>query len=1387
MAMVLDAFASYLADLLTQVDAQELEMHIDASDEIDKMGNKLHDLKNFLADADRRNITDKSVQEWVGQLKRAMYEAADILDLCQLKVVESGTSHVNVGCLDPLLFCMQNFRGCFNPLLLCMQNPSDAHEIGTRIKALNQRLDTIKEQSVAFGFINLGPNEEHSSNMHMSHRRNPSREMSGDPDRFGVVGEKIEEDTKSLVAQIMQAGNKVNNNIMVLAIIGVGGVGKTTLAQKVFNDKAIQGEFSKKIWLSIDKNFSEVELLRRAVIEAGGDHRRAGNTKATLDQTLKDALIGHKTLLVMDDVWNHGVWEGVLKVPFNAAASGSQVLITTRDEGVALGMIATWPYHHVNTLPPDDAWLLLKKQVLSSDIDEKHINMLTDIGLKIIQKIGGLPLSIKLMGGLLRERGGTRHYWEKVLDDSKWSMAKMPRELNYAVYLSYEDMPSYLRQCFLYYSLLPKRKKFHVSEVVAMWISEGCIHGSLDDLEESGRYYYNELISRNLIEPDKSHFDQSYCSMHDIVRSFAQYMTEDEALIAHNGDINILAELNSQKFLRLSIEANGLQPGEIYWKSIHKQHVRTLISTIQIKMKHGDSLDTFSCLRVLHIESVDVATLVESLHQLKHLRYLALINSDIAVLPENIGNMKLLQFINLCGCTQLVKLPDSIVNLGQLRLLSIPSIDMIPRGFCSLTSMRRLDGFRAHMDGDWCSLDELGPLSQLRTLKVIQMESVSAASFAANARLGEKIHLIDLFLHCTSKLGDYWFCKEYEGISVQEQQRIEKVFDVLCPPPSVEGLHIEGYFGQQLPSWMMSTLTVPLNNLKTLYFSDLACCTQLPNGLCQLPYLQLLEVCNAPCIKRVGSGFFQAAATPFPRLNNLSLIGMVEWEEWEWEEKVEAMPRLDELLLCNCRLGRVPPGLASSARSLRKLIIQDIKHLSHLENFPFIVDLTLLGSPDLERITNFPNLEKLTITDCPKLNVVESIPALEMLVLEDYNMEELPEYMRDIEPRHFQLFCRLWLLCSVAAGQSSLEWDKFSHMEHVKAYAYEYDGMNKRKWYVLYTGGDNFKIDSNISRSSILKETLSSSMVGTQGFESLYKMRRSTFSYICSLVKVPLSEHMMVNRHTFVDERVLSLHDAVAIALRMLNSGETPEIVGSSFGVDGSLVSLLTRKFVKALEERAMHHISLSGSAQVEKIRRKFDKIHGLPNHCGVVHTTHIKFGSKNHENEENDGMLLHVVVDADMRFTGISLRPQGTMNKSRFFHDAYVVVESRVEGVRLNGRKLNVSSGAGLEVSEYVIGDIDDNIPWLPTPYELDNDLSLSDAKVEFKRRHSAATDVALRPLTWLKETWKCLEGEGWNPNNEREIYWTVSTCCMLHNIVIEMEKEGVGMPRDREDNYMH
>jgi len=316
MAMVLDAFASYVQNMLTQMVSEEVHMLLGVGDEIDKMDVKLRDLKNFLADADRRNITETTVQEWVGQLKRAMYEAADILDLCQLKAMENGPSTVDVG--------------CFNPLLFCMRNPSHAHNIGTRIKELNKGLDTIKERSAAFSFINLGSYEDRSSMMQASRFGNPRRETSGEFNRSGVVGETIKQDTRKLV-EIILTEKEGNTNIMVVAIVGVGGIGKTTLAQKVFNDETMNSKFDKTIWLSINQDFDKVELLR-AMIKLGGGEHGGEKALAVLQPILATTLKGKKIFLVLDDVWSHRAWGDVLETPIaNVVARGSRVLVTTRE------------------------------------------------------------------------------------------------------------------------------------------------------------------------------------------------------------------------------------------------------------------------------------------------------------------------------------------------------------------------------------------------------------------------------------------------------------------------------------------------------------------------------------------------------------------------------------------------------------------------------------------------------------------------------------------------------------------------------------------------------------------------------------------------------------------------------------------------------------------------------------------------------------------------------------------------------------------------------------------------------------------------------------------------------------------------------------------------
>lgn len=145
--------------------------------------------------------------------------------------------------------------------------------------------------------------------------------------------------------------------------------------------------------------------------------------------------------------------------------------------------------------------------------------------------------------------------------------------------------------------------------------------------------------------------------------------------------------------------------------------------------------------------------------------------------------MKFLQYIRISRNESLLKLPDSIVELRQLRALYLNDtrINSIPKGFSVLNNMRNLVNFPAQIDGDLCSLLKLGPLSQLSVLGINCLENVSASSFATKAMLDKKLRLSNLTLKCTNRLG---------GIAEEEQQQIEEVFDELCPPSCLDWLRI---------------------------------------------------------------------------------------------------------------------------------------------------------------------------------------------------------------------------------------------------------------------------------------------------------------------------------------------------------------------------------------------------------------------------------------------------------------------------------------------------------------------------------------------------------------------------------------------------------------------
>ncbi|XP_007218254.2 protein ALP1-like [Prunus persica] len=293
-------------------------------------------------------------------------------------------------------------------------------------------------------------------------------------------------------------------------------------------------------------------------------------------------------------------------------------------------------------------------------------------------------------------------------------------------------------------------------------------------------------------------------------------------------------------------------------------------------------------------------------------------------------------------------------------------------------------------------------------------------------------------------------------------------------------------------------------------------------------------------------------------------------------------------------------------------------------------------------------------------------------------------------------------------------------------------------------------------------------------FESVFKVSRKTFSYICSLVK----EDMMTSSSNFSysNGKQLSLNDQVAVALRRLSSGESLVSIGDSFGINRSTVSHITWRFVEAMEERGLHHLCWpTKHGEMEEIKSKFEKIRGLPNCCGAIDITHILMthptpGSPDDvwlDCEEKCSMILQAIVDPDMRFRNIitgwpgSLSDELVLRSSGFFK----LCEERS---CLNGKKLVLSEGT--EVREYIVGDSGfPLLQWLFTPYK---GRELSNYQCEFNKRLSATQMVARRALVRLKEMWKIIQGVMWTPDKNK-LPRIILVCCILHNIVIDLEDE--------------
>ncbi|XP_010530314.1 PREDICTED: putative nuclease HARBI1 [Tarenaya hassleriana] len=307
-------------------------------------------------------------------------------------------------------------------------------------------------------------------------------------------------------------------------------------------------------------------------------------------------------------------------------------------------------------------------------------------------------------------------------------------------------------------------------------------------------------------------------------------------------------------------------------------------------------------------------------------------------------------------------------------------------------------------------------------------------------------------------------------------------------------------------------------------------------------------------------------------------------------------------------------------------------------------------------------------------------------------------------------------------------------------------------------------------------------------FKYFFRVSKTTFSYICSLVREDLISRPpsgLIN----IEGRLLSVEKQVAIALRRLASGESQVSVGAAFGVGQSTVSQVTWRFIEALEERAKHHLRWPDSDRTEEIKSKFEEMYGLPNCCGAIDSTHIimtlpavQASDDWCDPEKNYSMFLQGVFDHEMRFLNMVTGWPGGMSFTRLlkFSGFFKLCET---GQVLNGNGKTLSETA--EVREYVVGGFGyPLLPWLITPHDSEN---LSDSMLKFNERHEKAREIGSRAFGQLKGSWRILSKVMWRPDR-RKLPSIILVCCLLHNIVIDCGdylREDVALSGHHDEGY--
>ncbi|KEH16618.1 putative disease resistance protein RGA3 [Medicago truncatula] len=834
-----DALLGILIQNLGSFVQEEFATYLGVGELTQSLSRKLTLIRAVLKDAEKKQITNDAVKEWLQQLIDAAYVIDDILDECSITLRAHGDNKRITR---------------FHPMkILARRN------IGKRMKEVAKKIDDIAEERMKFGLQQFAVTEERQR------RDDEWRQTTSAVTEPKVYGR--DKDKEQIVEFLLRHASE-SEELSVYSIVGHGGYGKTTLAQMVFNDESVKTHFDLKIWVCVSDDFSMMKVLESIIEDTIGKNPNLSSLES-MRKKVQEILQNKRYLLVLDDVWSEDQekWNK-FKSSLQHGKKGASILVTTRLDIVA-SIMGTSDAHHLASLSDDDIWSLFKQQAFVANREERA--ELVAIGKKLVRKCVGSPLAAKVLGSSLCFTSD-EHQWISVLESEFWSLPEVDPIMS-ALRLSYFNLKLSLRPCFTFCAVFPKDYEMVKENLIQLWMANGLVtsRGNLQ-MEHVGNEVWNELYQRSLFEEVKSDFVGNITfKMHDFVHDLAVSIMGDECI---SSDASNLTNL-SIRVHHISLFDKKFR----YDYMIPFQKFDSLRTFLEYKPP-SKNLDVFlstTSLRALHTKSHRLSS-----SNLMHLRYLELSSCDFITLPGSVCRLQKLQTLKLEKCHHLSDFPKQFTKLKDLRHLMIKncsSLKSTPFKIGELTCLKTLTIFIVGSKTGF-GLAELHNLQLGGKLHIKGLQKVSIEEDARKANLIGKKDLNRLYL----SWGDY-------TNSQVSSIHAEQVIETLEPHSGLKSFGLQGYMGAHFPHWMRNTSI--LKGLVSIILYDCKNCRQIP-PFGKLPCLTFLSVSRMRDLKYIDDSLYEP--TTEKAFTSLKKFTLADLPNLERVLKVEGVEMLQQLL-----------------------------------------------------------------------------------------------------------------------------------------------------------------------------------------------------------------------------------------------------------------------------------------------------------------------------------------------------------------------------------------------------------------------------------------------------------------------------------------------------------